>query len=151
MSCFIRRARSGAQHFNPVAPRPRGIHQLTDNVAESHKQGTATLLYNGWLDPVSSEFWVDQLSLTLHRASTPSVGPTIRVCRDPLADAPCQGYGITPSLAPCTMLRPSAHASGAPQPLVDSAGVGPSLAFLISPPVRFCQAGIFFHRGLHPL
>ena len=56
MSCFIRRARSGAQHFNPVAPRPRGIHQLTDNVAESHKQGTTTLLCSGWLDPFPSDF-----------------------------------------------------------------------------------------------
>ena len=43
-------------YMNPVAPRPRGIHQLTDNVAESHKQGTTTLLCSGWLDPFPSDF-----------------------------------------------------------------------------------------------
>ena len=41
---------------NPVALRPKSIHQLTDNVAESHKQGTTTLLCSGWLDPFPSDF-----------------------------------------------------------------------------------------------
>ena len=71
-------------YMNPVAILTLKVHhQLTDNVAESHKQGTTILLYNGWLDPVSSEFWADQLSLTLYRGSTPSVGPTIRVLSPP--------------------------------------------------------------------
>ena len=71
-------------YMNPVAILALEVyHQLTDNVAESHKQGTTILLYNGWLDPVSSEFWVDQLSLTLHRGSTPSVIPNIRVLSPP--------------------------------------------------------------------
>ena len=42
-------------YMNPVAILALEVyHQLTDNVAESHKQGTTTLLCNGWFDPVSS-------------------------------------------------------------------------------------------------
>ena len=44
-------------YMNPVASLALEVHhQLTDNVAESHKQGTATLLCNGWLDPFPSDF-----------------------------------------------------------------------------------------------
>ena len=74
---------SASIHESGGHPSLEVYHQLTDNVAESHKQGTTILLYNGWLDPVSSEFWVDQLSLTLHRGSTPSVISTIRVLSPP--------------------------------------------------------------------
>ena len=41
-------------YMNPVAVPIEVYHRLTDNVAESHRQGTAILLCNGWPDPVSS-------------------------------------------------------------------------------------------------
>ena len=47
---------SASIHESGGHPSLEVYHQLTDNVAESHKQGTTTLLCSGWLDPFPSDF-----------------------------------------------------------------------------------------------
>ena len=99
-------------------------------------------------------FWVDQLSLTfLHRGSTPSVVSTENKEQSPwLSVAHFHLFTPWTSRAAATMegMVEVAHLTRpllGGRLLVGSPGASPLLAFLISPPVRFCQAGIFCDRG----
>ena len=96
-------------------------------------------------------FWVDQLSLTLHRGSTPSVVSTENKEQSPWLSM-AHFHLFTPWTSRAATMEGMVEVAHLTRPLfggrllVGSPGVSPLLAFLISPPVRFCQAGIFCDR-----